>query len=95
VNIIDEEKNNDDTSGGEGSQDSTSRRSTCWSPGGQLPTMQKKHTDHDDYDDKNETIARLPQSNIVHCEKPLFGDNCIVRPSGQDRSIYTHKKKEH
>ena len=28
--------------------------------------------------------ARLPQSNAVHCEKPLLGDNCKLRPSGQE-----------
>ena len=60
MNIADEENNNDDTGGGE----QNSVRNTCWSPGGQLPTMQKKHADYDydDTKDKSETIARLPQS---------------------------------
>ena len=79
MNIADEENNNDDTGGGE----QNSVRNTCCSPGGQLPT--DLHTDNDDVKDKSEIIARLPQSNAVHCEKPLLGDNCKVRPSGQER----------
>ena len=72
--LVSHKKNNDDTGGGVTDSDN-SVRNTCWSPGGQLPK--------DNSVINTTPNARLPQSSNVQSEKPFFGENGKLRPSGQ------------